>query len=305
MQYDLIILGGGIAGLTAAIYGTRANFSTLVIEKNICGGQIISAPDVVNYPGIKEVSGAKLATELEAQALELGAKISFEQIQNMDLTAKNKIIETNQESYQANGVIIAVGARHRKLGCKGESEFEGKGVSYCANCDGNFFKEKTVCVVGGGNTALEEALYLSKICKQVYLIHRRLQFRGSRRTAEIASQTPNISFKLECEVEDILGDRKVTGVRLKNVNDSSVEEQRVDGVFISVGMQPETEQFSPYINLDSSGYIKAGQDCRTNIPFVYAAGDVREKEVRQLITAASDGAIAATNFSRDFELQNK
>ncbi len=299
MPYDLIIIGAGTAGLSAAIYSVRARLNTLVIEKALPGGQIINTPEIVNYPAIKSISGAEFANRLYEHACHLGARVVYETIEKIDGKADIKDIYTDQSHYQARGIIIANGARHRKIGCPGEDRLGGKGVSYCATCDGPFFKGKEICVVGGGNTALDEALYLSAFCQAVHLIHRRNEFRGNPHTVSLLREHKNIRFHLECEVAEIQGEESVTGVHLKSRKDHSLSRIPVSGVFIAIGLTPDNALFRPFLTLDRQGYIVAGEDCRTNLAGVYAAGDTRTKEVRQLVTAAADGAIAATHFIRD------
>lgn len=294
MKYDLLIIGAGTAGLSAAIYGARAGLKTISIEKEVHGGQIINTPDIVNYPGIKTISGINFASDLYTQATSLGAEVVYEQILDLDLGKAPKTIKTNKKEYEADAVIIATGARKRELGCPGEKEFQGKGVSYCATCDGNFFKNQTVCIVGGGNTALDEALYLSRICSEVHLIHRRDEFRANGSTIEQVKKTKNIKLHTFSTVIEICGDRVVKSVTVSNLTDETTETIQTNGVFIAVGMQPDNESFRHWVDLDPSGYIIAGEDCKTKTNGLFIAGDSRTKTVRQLITAAADGAVAAT-----------
>ncbi len=294
MKYDLLIIGAGTAGLSAAIYGARAGLKTISIEKEVHGGQIINTPDIVNYPGIKTISGINFANDLYVQATGLGAEVVYEQIVDLDLGKAPKTIKTNKYEYEADAVIIANGARKRELGCPGEKEFQGKGVSYCATCDGNFFKNQTVCIVGGGNTALDEALYLSRICNEVHLIHRRDEFRASGVTVEQVKKTQNIKLHTFSAVTEILGEKVVKSVTVSNLIDETKETIHTNGVFIAIGLQPDNELFRPWVDLDNSGYIIASEDCKTKTDGLFIAGDSRTKTVRQLVTAAADGAVAAT-----------
>ena len=294
MKYDLLIIGAGTAGLSAAIYGVRAGLKTIAIEKEVHGGQIISTPDIVNYPGIKTISGINFANDLYTQATSLGAEVVYEQIVDLDLGKASKTIKTNKHEYDADVLIIANGARKRELGCPGEKEFQGKGVSYCATCDGNFFKNQTVCIVGGGNTALDEALYLARICSEVHLIHRRDEFRANKITVEQVKKTKNIKLHTFSVVTEILGDNIVKSVTISNLKNKITENINTNGVFIAIGLEPDNKLFSPWVDLDNSGYIIADEDCKTKTDGLFIAGDSRAKTVRQLVTAAADGAVAAT-----------
>lgn len=294
MNYDLVIIGAGTAGLSAAVYGVRAGLSTLVIESNLHGGQIINTPDIVNYPAIEIISGADFANKLLEHAVHLGAQVVYEKIVSLDLGGKIKEIATNQNKYAAKSVIIANGAQRREIGCAGEKEFQGKGVSYCATCDGSFYKGQTVCIAGGGNTALEDALYLARICKTVHLIHRRDAFRGNKQTARKVQQTANIQLHLNKQIIQIEGNQKVNAVVIEDTKDKSQTTIQTNGVFIAIGLTPENQFFKEWLDLNSDGYIIAGEDCKTKTPGLFVAGDTRTKEVRQLVTAAADGAVAAT-----------
>lgn len=292
--YDVVILGAGTAGLSAAVYAVRAGLKVLVIEQTIQGGQIIYAPDIENYPGILNISGTDFVNTLYKQATNKGVRVVYESVKEAELKAQPKKIITAKNTYTAKTVIIANGAKHRLLGVPGEDKFNGRGVSYCATCDGSFFKEKEICVVGGGNTALDDALYLSNICKKVYIIHRRDAFRGDLVSVNLLKQKENVVFILDSVVEEIQGDKAVTGVKVKNVKTDVLQEISVFAVFVAVGLQPENKLFENDLAIDAGGYIKAGEDCKTNLEGVFVAGDTRTKELRQLITAAADGAIAAT-----------
>lgn len=297
-QKDIVIIGAGTAGLSAAIYAARAGLSSLCIESYIHGGQIINTTDIVNYPAIEMISGADFANQLYSHATGLGAEIVYEQLESVDLDSQPKVLTTQTATYLAKTVILANGARHRELECPGEKEFQGKGVAYCATCDGGFYKDKIVCVAGGGNSALEDALYLSKICREVHLIHRRNEFRANAPTVEKVRQASNIKLHLNRQIVQIQGEETVNSVTLLNTKTSERETLHVDGVFVAIGLKPDNEPFAQWIELDESGYIVAGEDCKTKTPGVFVAGDTRTKEVRQLITAAADGAVAATECVR-------
>lgn len=289
---DLIILGAGTAGLSAAIYAVRAGLSLRLLETSLPGGQILNSPDVDNYPGIPNISGFDFVQNLTAHAAGLGVEPEFTAVSRADLAGNVKRIRTGREVLESRAVILATGASHRSLGCPGEAEFRGKGVSYCATCDGAFFRVKDVAVVGGGNTALEDALFLANLCRRVYLIHRREEFRAQQAAVNAVRSRENIQLVLGEQVERISGDRLVSAVTLK-----SGRELPVSGVFIAVGLAPNTALFEGQLDLDN-GYIRAGEDCHTSLPGVFAAGDVRTKPLRQLITAAADGAVAAVEAGK-------
>ena len=293
-MYDIIIIGAGPAGLTAAIYARRASKNVLVLEAKSYGGQIINTLDIENYPVEAHISGFDFATKLYNQAKDLGAEIIFEKV--VDINNKDSIKEviTTKNTYSAKAVIIATGSENRKLGLSNEDQLVGKGISYCATCDGAFYKGKTVAVVGGGNTALEDALYLTDVASKVYLIHRRDEFRGAESTINHLKEKDNIEFVYNSNVTKLNANEKLTSIEITN-KDGSVKTIDVDGLFIAVGRIPENQNFAKLINLDEAGYVKAGEDCITNVAGIFVAGDNRVKEVRQLVTATSDGAIAATN----------
>lgn len=289
---DLIILGAGTAGLSAAIYAVRAGLSLRLLETSLPGGQILNSPDVDNYPGIPSISGFDFVQNLTAHAAGLGVEPEFTAVSQADLAGNVKRIRTGREVLESRAVILATGASHRSLGCPGEAELRGKGVSYCATCDGAFFRGKDVAVVGGGNTALEDALFLANLCRRVYLIHRREEFRAQQAAVNAVRSRENIQLVLGEQVERISGDRLVSAVTLK-----SGRELPVSGVFIAVGLAPNTALFEGQLDLDN-GYIRTGEDCHTSLPGVFAAGDVRTKPLRQLITAAADGAVAAVEAGK-------
>ena len=295
-MYDIIIIGSGPAGLSAAIYGQRAKLSVLVIEKQpMSGGQIINTPDVDNYPGMPGVSGFELATKFRAHADEMGTEVITAEVKEVDLDGAIKKVITTKETYEAKTVVIATGATHRVLGVPGEEALAGVGVSYCATCDGAFFRGKEVAVIGGGDVALEDALFLSRMSNKVYLIHRRDEFRGAKSLQEKVFQTENIEVVWDTVVEQIDGKGVVEGLSLRQTKTGKKSFLQVQGVFVAVGIQPNTKMFEDKIAMDESGYITAGEDGVTNVKGVFAAGDVRTKMLRQVVTAAADGANAITS----------
>lgn len=293
MNYDLIIIGSGTAGLTASIYAACSGLKVLCIENQTCGGQIVNTSDIINYPGFKNISGLDFSQKLQSQAVELGVDIKTEQIYQLNLEQKNKIVVTDNCEYNAKAVIIATGTRRRELGCKGEESFRGRGVTYCATCDGRFFQNKVVGIVGGGNTAVDDAIYLSNICKHVYVIHRRDEFRASGRSVELMKRRENITLKLNSVVDSIEGDNLMDNVILSDTQTNEKTSLKLNGLFVAIGSIPNSKDFSKWVDLDEQGYIVASEDCKTKTSGVFVAGDVRTKKVRQLVTAASDGSIAA------------
>lgn len=296
--YDIIVLGAGPAGLTAASYAGRSRIDTLLIEGEKDGGQIVITNEIENYPGcLEEESGPSLIARMTKQVEKFGADRVTDTIVDVELDGKIKHLKGNHGDYYAKALVIATGASPRPIGCKGEKEFTGKGVSYCATCDGAFFKGKTVAVNGGGNTALEDALFLSNMCEKVYIIHRREGFRADNANLKAAKARENIEFVLNRTVAQIKGGEKVESVLLSSTTGEPDLELAVDGLFVAIGFHPNTELFEGQLELEG-GYIKAGENCRTSIPGVFAAGDVRTKEVRQLITAAADGAVAGVEAGK-------
>ena len=290
---DLIIVGAGTAGLTAAIYGIRAGKSVLILEAKTYGGQIVNTPDIENYPGLAHVSGFDYATALYEQATGLGAKFRNERALSVADKGKTKIVRTRRHEYEFRAVILATGAKNRQLGLDREEELVGKGISYCATCDGSFFKGQTVAVNGGGNTALEDAAYLADICQKVYLIHRRDQFRGDAADVEKLREKENVEFVLNASVSGLIGEGHLAGIVVKDKLTGNTREIPVSGLFVAIGQEPDNQAFGNLVQLDPSGYIQAGEDCLTGTPGIYTAGDCRTKKVRQLTTAAADGAVAA------------
>ncbi len=292
--YDIIVVGAGPAGLTAAIYARRAAKSVLVLEAKAWGGQIINTPDIENYPVVAHISGVDFANDLYNQALALGAELKLEKVTGVEDLGKLKRVRTTLDEYEAGAVILATGSENRKLGVDREQELTGRGVSYCATCDGNFFRKKDVAVVGGGNTALEDALYLAELANKVYLIHRRDSFRGEEATVARLRQKENVEIVYNATVTALLGDKRLSGIEVTDKLRGEKRSIEVKGLFVAVGRIPENEGFSALIDLDPAGYAVAGENCRTKAPGVFVAGDNRTKEVRQLVTAAADGAVAAT-----------
>ncbi|MBO5426197.1 MAG: thioredoxin-disulfide reductase [Lachnospiraceae bacterium] len=292
-MYDIIVVGAGTAGLSAAIYGVRAGKKVLVLEEKSYGGQIINTPEVENYPGIKNISGFEFATNLYEQAKELGAEIVYERVrQILDGEDKKQVI-TGEKTYEAKSVIIATGAKNRPLGLEGEKEFIGAGISYCATCDGMFFRGKDVAVVGGGNTALEDTTFLSNYCNKVYLIHRRDEFRGDEHSVNRLKQKENVEFVMESRVTELAGEGRLDAITVEHIPTGELRNISVAGLFVAIGQMPDNEAFRELIDVDVAGYICATEDCKTKVPGVFTAGDCRTKTVRQLTTAAADGAVAA------------
>lgn len=293
--FDLIIIGGGPAGYTAALYGARAGLSVALLEKLAPGGQMGTTDMVDNYPGFPEgVNGFDLAMKMKAGAERFGAKTVSAEVTGLELAGEVKSIQTPKETYQARTVILATGAQPRELGVPHERELRGRGVSYCATCDGMFYRGKTVAVVGGGNTAVADALYLSRLCEKVYLIHRRDRLRAPQVQQANLERAGNVEFLWDSQVKELRFGDRLTGLCVENKKTGETSEIDCSGVFIAVGQVPETGLFAGQIDLDEAGYVQAGEDCRTNIPGVFAAGDLRAKPLRQIVTAAADGAAAAT-----------
>ncbi len=305
---DVIIIGAGTAGLTAAIYALRAGKSVLVLEQGNYGGQIINTPKVENYPGIEQISGYEFAAGLYRQAEKLGMEYRSEKVTDIrledgaeareelssaSLETGNKIVETTEQSYRARAVILATGAKNRPLGIEKEAEYTGRGISYCATCDGMFFRGKKVAVVGGGNTALEDAAFLSNYCEKVYLIHRRETFRGEEKLVKELRKKENVEFFLNKAVQELEGGATLQAVVLRDKISGEESRLEISGLFVAIGQMPENGVFARLVDLDENGYILAGEDCRTNVEGIFAAGDCRKKTVRQLTTAAADGAVAA------------
>ena len=293
--FDLMIIGGGPAGYTAALYGARAGLTVGLIEKLAPGGQMGTTDMVDNYPGFPDgINGFELAMNMKAGAERFGARTISAQVTGLELSGDVKTLRTPKEDYNARTVILATGAQPRELGLPNERELRGRGVSYCATCDGMFYRGKTVAVVGGGNTAVADALYLSRICEKVYLIHRRDKLRAPQVQQQNLEKAGNVEFIWNSVVKELRFEQRLTGLTVGHKETGGLRELECAGVFIAVGQVPETALFKDQVELDSSGYVVAGEDCRTSIPGVFAAGDLRAKPLRQIVTAASDGAVAAT-----------
>lgn len=292
-MYDIIIIGAGPAGMTAAIYGQRAGRSTLMIDKAGYGGNIITTPSVENYPGLKDVSGMDFAQLLYDQATGFGAEYECAEVTGISDAAGVKTVHTDAGDFDAKAVIIATGATNRKLGLDREEQLVGSGVSFCATCDGMFFRGRDVAVIGGGNTALEDAEYLSGVANKVYLVHRRDRFRGEQKTVDRLAKLDNVEFVLNSSPVRFVGDDKVTGLVVKNNETGEERELEVQGVFEAVGQVPQNANFKDMAALDEAGYVRASEDCLTDHSGIFVAGDCRTKKVRQLDTAAADGTVAA------------
>ena len=291
--YDMIVVGGGPGGYTAALYAARAGLSTLVLEKLSAGGQMALTEEIDNYPGFEDgIDGFTLAEKMQQQAERFGARSEYAQVERMDLTASPKILETSGGLFYARTVVLATGANPRELGLANEAALTGRGVAYCAACDGMRYKGKTVVVVGGGNSAAADAMLLSRVAQKVILVHRRDTLRATKIYHQPLMQAENIEFRWDTIVTELLGEDKLTGVKLKNVNTGEETLLPCDGVFISVGRKPATQLVQDQLELDRGGYIAADETTRTNLPGVYAVGDVRSKPVRQVVTAVADGATA-------------
>ena len=291
--YDTLIIGGGPAGYTAALYATRAGLDTLVIEKMSVGGQMALTGDIDNYPGFEEgIDGFTLGMKMQQGAERFGAKTEYAEVTAVDFSDKIKKVDTSAGTFFAKTVVIASGANPRELGLENEANLVGMGVHYCAHCDGRFYKDKTVVVVGGGNSAVADATYLSNLAKKVYLVHRRDTLRATKVYHEQLEKAGNIQFVWNSTVTEILADDRVKGVRIKDVKTGEISEIACDGLFVSIGRQPATEFLQGSVELDENGYIIADETTKTNIDGVYAAGDVRTKELRQVVTAVADGAVA-------------
>lgn len=292
--YDMIVIGGGPAGYTAALYATRAGLDTLVLEKMSAGGQMTQTMQIDNYPGYDEgIDGFSLGEKMQAGAERFGAKSEMVEVYSAVLDEPVKRINTSEGEFFARTVVIATGAEHRHLGVENEEKFVGKGVAYCAACDGMFYRGKTVAIVGGGNSAAADALILSRICKKVILIHRRDTLRATKIYHDPLHKAENIEFRWNSTISELKGDGRLSGLMLRDVNTGEVSELQVDGLFVSIGRSPATALFDGQLVLDDNGYIVADESTRTNLDGVFAVGDVRTKVLRQVITAAADGAVAA------------
>lgn len=299
-MYDLIIIGSGPAGLSAAVYGRRAGLSLLVIEeKPMSGGQVLNTYEVDNYLGMPGMNGFDMVMKFKEHADMAGAEYKTAAVTGIRTKGDSKAVMTADGAvYEAKTLILATGAEHASLGVSGETEYKGKGISYCAACDGAFFKGRDVAVVGGGDVAVEDAIYLSRICGKVYLIHRRDKLRAAKGLQEKLMNCDNVEVLWNRTVEQIYGSDLVEGVRLRHTIERSEEDLAVSGLFIAVGMRPNTEAFRESVPCDEQGYVIAGEDCTTKVPGIFAAGDIRTKQVRQIITAVADGACAVTSVEK-------
>lgn len=304
INYDVVIIGGGPAGLTCGIYASRAGLKVCLVEKLYAGGQIATTNELENYPGYLSISGADFAFKLLEQAEKQGVEILYTEVVNAELTSTLKrVFLKDGKTLSSKTVVLCSGANAKKIGVPNEAKFTGRGVSYCAVCDGAFYKNRSVAVIGGGNTAINDALYLSKFASKVYLVHRRQEFRASK---SLLNKINNeiVEFVLDTVVLDVVGSKKVEGLLLENVITKEKSNLTVDGVFIAIGQKPESDNFESVIQRDKYGYIITDEDMKTNIDGVYCAGDVRSKKVRQVITACADGAIAAEMANLYITLQS-
>lgn len=294
MLYDVIVIGGGPGGYTAALYAARANLSVAILEKLSPGGQMGTTDVIDNYPGFPQgVNGFELAMQMKEGAERFGAQTQLVEVTQVELAGQVKTIHTSGGDYQARTVVLATGAHPRELGLPGERELRGRGVSYCATCDGMFYRGKTVVVVGGGNTAVSDVLYLSRLCEKVYLVHRRDTLRASKVYLDPLQKAENVEFVWDSEVKQLLRDQAVTGVRVRNKKTGEERDIPCAGVFVAVGYLPNTQLYRGQVELDEAGYVLADETTQTNLPGVFAVGDLRKKPLRQVVTAASDGAVAA------------
>lgn len=292
-MYDVLIVGAGTAGMTAGIYVQRAGKKALVLDEKGYGGQIVNTATVENYPGFVNISGTEFTERIHEQAVELGVDFKVEKVKNAKKKGEVFVVSTGDSQYEVKSVIIATGVKNRELGIPGEEKFKGSGVSFCATCDGNFFKGRDIAIIGGGNTALEDAEVMSGIANKVYLVHRRDEFRGDKLTVKRLSVKDNVEFVLNSKPVEITGGFAVDGLKVENTEDGSPKTLKVDGVFVAVGQTPDNKAFEGLVKLDSAGYVDAGEDCVTSAEGIFVAGDCRTKKVRQLTTAASDGSVAA------------
>ena len=290
-MYDIIVIGAGPAGLTAALYALRASKSVLVIEQSTFGGQVTFSPKIENYPGIPEMSGNEFADKLLDQVLSMGADVEMEKVTGIMDEGSRKLVFADNKKYEAAAVIIAVGVHHRQLGLPNENALVGNGVSYCAVCDGAFFKDKVVGVVGGGYSALQEAVLLSDLCEKVYVFQNLAFLTGEKKLVDILSNKSNVEFILEATVKELKGEEELSGVVLSTKNGD--KEVSLDGLFVAIGLEPKNSAFAEIAGLDANGYFDAGESCVTKTEGVFVAGDCRQKSIRQITTASADGAVAA------------
>ena len=309
-MYDLVIVGAGPAGLSAAVYALRAGFRVLVLEKNpMCGGQVLNTYEVDNYLGLPGINGFDLGMKFREHAAQMGTEFAEADVLGIETETGKDVaapdgrvhtVKTDKGEFQAKAVLIAAGAAHAKLGVPGEEELAGMGVSYCATCDGAFFRNRTVAVVGGGDVAAEDAIFLARTCQKVYLIHRRNELRAAGILQERVKALPNVEILWDTVVEKIQGEEQVTGIEIRNVKTGKKKNVDADGIFIAVGIRPNTEAFAGIADMDEKGYLVAGEDCAATTAGIYAAGDIRRKSLRQVITAVADGANAVMSIQNYF-----
>lgn len=290
--HELIIVGSGPAGLTAAIYAARAELNPIMIDKGMAGGQILNTYEIDNYPGIPDLSGPELAMKMHEHAMKYNVESVFDEVLELKIDGDIKEVVTGGNTYKAKTVMLSTGAQWRELGVKGEDTFKGKGVSYCATCDGAFFRDKTVAVIGGGDVAVEDAIYLARFCKKVYLVHRRDELRAVKVLQKKLFETEKVEIIWDSVLEEIKGDEIVTGMDLLNKKTGEKSSIDLDGVFIAIGTVPNSQLLRDKVETDQGGYIVTDENCQTSVPGVFAIGDVRKKSLRQVITAAADGATA-------------
>lgn len=300
---DLIIIGAGPSGLSAAVYAGRAQLDTLLIEKNFHGGQMLNTNEVENYPGILETTGPELSITMYEHAKKFGIEPTIEEVFKIEVDGKIKRVVTNVNTYETKSIILSMGAKPRELGLHNERDLWGRGISYCAICDGGFFRDKSVAIIGGGDTAVEDALYMSRIAKKVYLIHRRDELRAQKILQEQLFKASNVEILWDTVVEELIAEDVLTGLKLKNKKNNQLNEIEVNGTFIAVGTIPITDLVKEVVELDAQGYVIAGEDCATSVPGIFAAGDIRQKRLRQIITAAADGAVAVYEAEK-YNLEN-
>ena len=297
-MYDVLIIGAGPAGLGAAVYGARAGLSLAVIDQSpISGGQVLNTYEVDNYLGLPRETGGGISDKFRAHADKLGTVFITDEVQSIEDKGDKKVVHGYEGDYEAKALILATGATHSKLGVPGEEKLSGMGVSYCATCDGAFFKNRIAAVVGGGDVAVEDAIFLSKLCKKVYLIHRRDALRAVKSLQDQLFAKENVEIIWDSEVTEICGENAVEKILLYNMKKQQTSELEVNGIFIAVGVVPNTELFQGLVEMDERGYIKAGEDCITSCKGIYAAGDIRLKPMRQIITAVADGANAVNSVT--------
>ncbi|MEJ1517234.1 thioredoxin-disulfide reductase [Bacillus cereus] len=299
--YDVIIIGAGPAGLTAAIYSARANLKTLMIERGVPGGQMVNTEEIENFPGFESILGPELSTKMFSHSQKFGAEYTYGDVKGISIDGDYKIVETSKQNYKTKTIIIATGTEHKKLGIPGEKELSGRGVSYCAVCDGAFFKERELVVIGGGDSAVEEALYLTRFASKVTVIHRRDQFRAQPILQERLLNNPKVEIIWNHTVDEILGDKVVEKLSIRDVNTGERKEFKANGAFIYIGMLPLTEAFKNLPISNEEGFIITNENLETSIPGIFAAGDCREKMLRQVVTATADGSIAAQSAQHYIE----